>query len=194
MSVHATGDAAADALLNTDANALLFGMVLDQQVPIEWAFAGPHTLRDRLGHLDPVRIAAMPEDEFVVVACEKPAIHRYPAMMAKRLHRLSRTLVDDYDGDAHNIWGEVDDAAALRKRLSALPGFGPEKTKIFVALLAKRFDVQPAGWQQVADVFADDQPRSVADMADATTAAAVRAWKTQQKAARLDKQDQPLND
>ncbi len=190
--LYVTGDADADGLLGSDPNALVIGMLLDQQVPLEWAFRGPHTLRDRLGHLEPDRIAAMEEDAFVAVCCEKPAIHRFPAAMGRRVQALCAALVADHDGSAEALWSDAPDGRTLAKRLRSLPGFGPEKTKIFIALLAKRFAVRPDGWEAAAGVFADDQPRSIADCADAESLAAVRAWKQAQKAAGKDKQDRPL--
>jgi len=188
-----TGDETADALLNDDFDALMIGMLLDQQVPLEWAFRGPFTLLHRLGHLDPATIAALDEDEFVAVCCEQPAIHRFPASMGKRIRLLCAALTDEWDGHAESLWADDCDAAALSKRLRALPGFGPEKTKIFIALLAKRFDVRPDGWEQAAGVFSDDEPRSIADCADEASLAAVRAWKTAQKAAGKDKQGRPTS-
>lgn len=190
-TLYITGDEAADTLLNTDANALLLGMLLDQQVPMEWAFQGPNTLRERLGHLDPAKIAAMDEDEFVSICREKPAIHRFPGSMGKRVHQVCTALVDDYDGDAANIWTDVDDGAQLYRRLKALPGYGDEKSKIFVAILAKTQGVEPAGWQAAAGKFGDDEPRSVADIHDEVSLAKVREWKKAQKAAKKDKQDRP---
>ncbi len=191
-SLYVTGDADADGLLGRDPNALVIGMLLDQQVPLEWAFRGPHTLRERLGHLEPDRIAAMDEDAFVAVCCQKPAIHRFPAAMGRRVQALCAALVADHDGSAEALWSDAPDGRTLAKRLRSLPGFGPEKTKIFIALLAKRFAVRPDGWEAAAGVFADDQPRSIADCADAESLAAVRAWKQAQKAAGKDKQDRPL--
>jgi uncharacterized HhH-GPD family protein len=191
--LHITGDPDADGLLNRDADALIVGMLLDQQIPLEWAFAGPRTLRDRLGHLDPSRIAAMDEDALVAACCEKPAVHRFPAVMGRRIHALCRSLVADHDGDAEHLWADVPDGATLARRLLALPGFGDEKTKIFVALLAKRFGVRPEGWEDAAGVFADDRPRSIADCHDEASLAAVRAWKRDQKARGKDKQDRPLD-
>jgi uncharacterized HhH-GPD family protein len=190
--VHVTGDAEADALLNRDPNALMIGMLLDQQVPLEWAFRGPHSLRTRLGHLDVTRIATMPEDDLVAVACEPPAIHRFPAVMARRIQATCRALIDDWDGRADALWADHPDGPTLARRLRALPGFGPEKTKIFVALLAKRFGIRPDGWEAAAGVFADDQPRTIADCGGPDGLAAVRAWKASQKAAGRDKQDRPL--
>lgn len=187
-----TGDEAADRLLNTDANALLIGMLLDQQVPMEWAFMGPATLQDRLGHLDPERIAAMDVDEFVTVCCDKPAIHRFPGSMGKRIHQVCTALVEDYAGDAGNIWRDAESGREIFRRLKALPGYGDEKSKIFVAILAKTQGVQPEDWRDAAGKFGDDVPRSVADIHDETSLATVREWKKAQKAAKKDKQDNPI--
>jgi uncharacterized HhH-GPD family protein len=189
--LHVTGDAEADALLNDDPVALLIGMVLDQQVPLEWAFAGPATLRRRLGHLDVARLAAMPEDELVAVACAKPAIHRYPAVMARRIHALCRAVVDDYGGRAEDLWAAVTDAAELRRRLLGLPGFGEEKAMILIAVLAKRFGVRPAGWEAACAPFDDAHPRTVADADSPEGLARVRDWKRAQRAAGRTKQDTP---
>ena len=188
-----TGDETTDGLLNSDANALLLGMLLDQQVPMEWAFAGPAKLRDRLGHLDPEKIAAMDIDDFVAVCVEKPAIHRFPGSMGQRIHSVCEMLVADYEGDAANIWADVDTGADLYDRLRALPGYGDEKTKIFIAILAKTQGVAPEGWQEAAGKFGDDVPRSVADVHDDISLGKVRDWKKAQKAARKDKQDRTVN-
>jgi uncharacterized HhH-GPD family protein len=190
--LYITGDVDADALLNSDGTALMIGMLLDQQVPMEWAFRGPHTLRGRLGHLDAGRIAAMDEDDFVAVCCEKPAIHRFPASMGRRIHTLCTVLTDDYGQRAETIWADEPAAAEMVRRLRALPGFGEEKSKIFTALLAKRQGVRLDGWQRAAGAFGDDTPRSVADIHDAGSLAVVREWKQAQKAAKKDKQDRPL--
>lgn len=190
-TLYITGDKAADKLLNTNANALLLGMLLDQQVPMEWAFTGPQTLKQRLGHLDPKKIAAMDVEEFVSVCCEKPAIHRFPGSMGKRVHQVCTALVDDYKGNAANIWKDVDDGKELYKRLKALPGYGDEKSKIFVAILGKTQGVEPDGWRDAAGKFGDDVPRSVADVHDELSLGKVREWKKAQKAAKKDKQDRP---
>ncbi|MDX2382276.1 MAG: HhH-GPD-type base excision DNA repair protein [Acidimicrobiia bacterium] len=187
-----TGDVAADKLLNSNGNALLLGMLLDQQVPMEWAFTGPATLKKRLGHLDPKKIAAMDLDDFVEVCREKPAIHRFPASMGKRIHAVCTVLADDYKGNATNIWKNVESGGELFRRLKALPGYGDEKSKIFVAILAKTQGVTPDGWQQAAGKFGDDVPRSVADIYDEDSLAKVRDWKRAQKAAKKDKQDRPV--
>ncbi len=187
-----TGDVEADLLLQDEPAALLIGMLLDQQVPMEWAFKGPTTLRERLGgRLDPAEIAAMDAESFVAICAEKPAIHRFPASMGRRIHELCEVLVADYDGDAGAVWSDGPDAAELRRRLRALPGYGEEKTKIFMAILAKRLGVAPEGWEQVASPFSDEQPRSVADVSSEETLQAVRAWKKQMKAAKKSKQDSP---
>jgi uncharacterized HhH-GPD family protein len=178
-----TGDADADALLATDPLALLIGMLLDQQVPMEWAFRGPLSLKARLGtNLDAGAIAAMPVDDLVAVFSAKPALHRFPGSMAKRTHALCTHIVEHYDGDAANIWAGAGSGDELLTRLSDLPGFGKEKAKIFLALLAKRFGVKPAGWEQAAAPFSDSTPRSVADIDSPETLARVREWKRAQKA------------
>src|SRR4051812_28731086 len=160
-----TGNAEADELLNTNPLALLLSMLLDQQVPMEWAFFGPYLLKQRMGGvLDAHAIAAMPEDEFLAVAKGPRAIHRFPGSMGKRVQAVCRVIVDEYDGDASRIWTEAKDGDDLQRRLLALPGFGPDKTRIFIALLAKRFAIRPDGWETAAGPFADDTPRSVADI------------------------------
>ena len=190
--LYITGDAAADGLLNSNADALVIGMLLDQQIPLEWAFRGPHTLLTRLGHLDVGRIASMDEDDLVAVACTKPAIHRFPAVMARRIRAVCGVLVDDWGGRTESMWADDPDARTLARRLKALPGFGPEKTRIFVALLAKRFGIRPDGWETSAGVFADGEPRTIADCDGPSGLAAVREWKAAQKAAGRDKQGEPL--
>ncbi|MEZ5239289.1 MAG: HhH-GPD-type base excision DNA repair protein [Microthrixaceae bacterium] len=140
-----TGDEVADGLLTSDPLALLLGMLLDQQVPMEWAFRGPATIAERLGGLDATRIAAMDVGEFVAICAEKPAIHRFPSSMGERVHQVCEVVAEEYGGDASRIWTGVGDAAELRARLERLPGYGEEKSRIFVALLAKRFGVRPEG-------------------------------------------------
>jgi uncharacterized HhH-GPD family protein len=191
-TLHVTGDAAADELLNSDGLALLIGMLLDQQVPMEWAFMGPASLRRRLGDLDATRIAAMDPEELVAVFCAKPALHRYPAVMARRTHDLCVVVVERYDGKAERLWDGVDSGVELYDRLRELPGYGQEKARIFVAILAKRFGVRPDGWEAAAGPFADPVPRSVADIDSPESLARVREWKKAQKAAKKDKQDRPL--
>lgn len=192
-TLYITGDAAADELVNSNGTALLIGMLLDQQVPMEVAFQGPAKLRDRLGHVDAAKIAAMDEDDFVAVCCERPAIHRFCGVMGRRVHALCRILVDDYGGTGERVWSDVTSGAELYARVRALPGFGDEKAKIFVSLLGKRMAVGPDGWREAAGKFGDDTPRSAADSTSPETLAAVRDWKRTQKSARLDKQDRPLH-
>jgi uncharacterized HhH-GPD family protein len=191
-SLYITGDPAADGLLNGDGTALLIGMLLDQQVPMEWAFAGPATLRRRLGHIDARRIAAMDVEDLVAVCCEKPAIHRFPAALGRRIHQLCTVLTAEYGGRGEAVWDGVAHGAELYPRLRELPGYGDEKARIFVAILAKTQGVAPSGWREAAGKFGDDVPRSVADITGPETLAAVRAWKKAQKAANKDKQDRPL--
>jgi uncharacterized HhH-GPD family protein len=178
-----TGDADADALLNTDPLAILIGMLLDQQVPMEWAFASPLKLQARLGgRLDASAIAAMPLDELEVAFKGPPALHRFPGSMAKRTQQLCQHLVDHYGGNPEAVWTDVEDGPALYARLHALPGYGGEKAKIFMALLAKRFGIRPKGWEEPARPFSDDTHRSVADVDSAESLLEVRAFKKMMKA------------
>ena len=160
---------------------------------MEWAFTGPQTLQTRLGHLDPARIAAMPLDDFVAVCCAKPAIHRFPAAMGKRIHELCGVLTETYPDDVEALWTTAADGAEIYARLRALPGFGDEKAKIFIAILGKRCGITTPGWREAAGKFGDDVPRSVADIHSPESLAVVRAWKKAQKSARKDKQDRPLS-
>lgn len=185
-----TGDTEADRLLVEDPLALLIGMLLDQQVPMEWAFKGPATLRDRLdGRLDAQAIAAMDPEDFVAICAAKPAIHRFPASMGRRIWELCSALVERFGGDASKVWVDAADGADLYDRLRSLPGYGDEKAKIFIAILGKRLGVAPEGWELAAAPFSDAQPRSVADVADAESLTAVREWKKAMKAAKKSKQD-----
>lgn len=178
-----TGISEADTLINSDPLALLLGMLLDQQIPMERAFKSPWDLKDRLGgQLDAEQIAAMSEDSLQVAFKEKPALHRFPGSMATRAQSLCQHLVDNYDGDAQAVWSTAQDAEEVLDRLVALPGFGKEKSQIFLAVLAKRFGFEPQGWQAAAGPFADDVPRSVADIHSPESLAEVRAWKKAQKA------------
>ncbi|PZS36281.1 MAG: Fe-S cluster assembly protein HesB [Pseudonocardiales bacterium] len=185
MALHlATTDAAND-LLNEDPLALLIGMLLDQQIPMEKAFTSPEVLRERLGgHLDAATIA-----DFDATALEElfrlpPALHRFPAAMAKRVQELARILVERYDGDAGAAWASAATGDELVERIGALPGFGAQKAKIFTALLGKQFGVRPPGWREAAgDYGVDGSRRSVADVVDADSLRAVRAYKQQMKAA-----------
>jgi uncharacterized HhH-GPD family protein len=190
--LYVTGIPAADRLLRSDGTALLIGMLLDQQVPMEWAFTGPHTLRQRLGHLDATRIARMDPEKFVALCAEKPAIHRFPASMARRIHALCVILADEYKGRGANVWHTVEDAAELKKRLRTLPGFGEEKAQIFIALLAKRFGIRPQGWEKAAGPFSDHRMRTVADITSQEALLKVRAFKKREKARDRDKGSKPL--
>lgn len=178
-------DAAADKLLATDPLALLIGMVLDQQVPLEWAFLGPYTLTQRLGtDLEVTKLAAMDEDTLVTIFCDRPALHRYPAAMAHRVHELCNLIVSEYDADPAAIWNTATDGKELYKRIKALPGFGEMKARIFVALLAKQFGVRPAGWEAVCgDYGKPNTYLSVADIVDEASLGKVRAFKAEKKAA-----------
>jgi uncharacterized HhH-GPD family protein len=187
-----TGDAECDELVNTDPLALVIAMLLDQQMPIEWAFRGPARLAARLGgHLDPAAIAAMDPDAFAALAAERPAIHRFPRAMARRIQALCAAVVADLHSDASGLWREAASAEALHHRLVALPGFGDEKARILLAVLAKRFGVRPDGWERWASPFDDDEPRSVADIDGPDALARVRAWKATQRAAGRAKTDPP---
>ncbi len=178
-----TGDAEADELLNTDSLALLLGMLLDQQVPMEWAFASPAKLRDRLGgRLDVHDIAELAPEPLEAAFKGPPALHRFPASMARRAQQLCAHLVEHYGGDAEAVWRDAIDAHDCLARIAALPGYGTEKSRILLAVLGKRFRAAPAGWEDVAGPFADATPRSVADIASADDLARVRAWKKAQKA------------
>ena len=175
-----TGDAAADELLNTDGTALLIGMLLDQQVPMEMAFHGPATLRQRLGHLEAARVATMSEDEVVAVCCEKPAIHRFPGNMAKRVQELCAVVEEEYGGDAGRVWGDASDSAELKRRLEALPGFGEMKVKALASVLARRYGIAMAeplvpDHAMLGDV---DSPEALAEYQ-----AAKRAYKASLRAA-----------
>lgn len=183
MELHLTGDAGADRLLSENPLALLIGMLLDQQIPMEWAFAGPQRLAERLdGDLTAATIAATDPEELEELFRRTPAVHRFPGSMAKRVHTLCERLLEEYDGDAAAVWSDVASGAELRNRLEALPGFGRQKSKIFVALLGKQCGVTPAGWREAAGQYGEEGFRSVADITSPETLDRVRAWKKQQKA------------
>lgn len=176
---------AADALLDRDPLALVIGMVLDQQIPLEKAFFGPYELTKRLGHdLDAQQIAALDPDELATAFSTTPALHRFPGSMAKRVQTLCRMVMDSYDGDVSNVWRTAGDGAELRKRLAALPGFGEQKAQIFLALLGKQYGVTPPGWQEAAGQFGETGSyKSVADIVDRESLRRVREYKQQLKAA-----------
>jgi uncharacterized HhH-GPD family protein len=178
-------DPAADALLESNPLALLVGMLLDQQVPMETAFAGPKKIADRIGGVDARAIADYDPEKFAALCSERPAIHRFPGSMAKRIQTLAQIIADRYDGDAAALWttGDPDGAEVLR-RLKGLPGFGEQKAKIFLALLGKQYGVTPKGWREAAGDYGKAGTHlSVADVVDAGSLQKVRSRKKQAKAA-----------
>lgn len=177
---------AADELLARSPLAALVGMLLDQQVPMEWAFAGPHTLAQRMGKddLDAHEIASYDPEAFTGLFTAKPALHRYPGSMAKRVQQLCQFLVAQYDGEAAAVWSDAATGAELRRRLNALPGFGTQKAQIFLALLGKQFGVRPPGWREAAGAYGEEgSHRSVADITGPESLAEVRAYKQEAKQA-----------
>jgi uncharacterized HhH-GPD family protein len=173
----------ADALISQNPFALVVGMVLDQQIPLEVAFAGPKKIADRIGGLDAAEIADYDPDKFAALCSERPAIHRFPGSMAKRIQTLAQIIVDQYDGDAAGLWTAGDpDGPELLRRLKALPGFGEQKARIFLALLGKQYSVTPKGWRAAAGEFGKAGTHlSVADIADARSLEKVRSYKKHQK-------------
>lgn len=186
MSLHLATTPAANALLAEDPLALLMGMLLDQQIPMEKAFTSPQVLAERLGvaRLDAAQLAEHDSSELEELFRRTPALHRFPAAMAKRVQELCRALVEQYDGDAASVWTTAADGDELVRRIAALPGFGLLKARIFIALLAKQFGVQPAGWEAAAAGFGEpDSFRSVADVVDDESLRLVREFKKQSKGA-----------
>ncbi|HSS67139.1 MAG TPA: HhH-GPD-type base excision DNA repair protein [Nocardioidaceae bacterium] len=184
MPLQIAQDEAADEVLSTNAFALLAGMMLDQQFPMERAFAGPAKILDRFGTLDPAAIADAPPEEFAEICARPPVVHRFPGAMAARLQALARIVVDTYGGDATAIWSTADNGDELLRRVQALPGFGKQKSQIFVALLGKQLAVRPAGWQKTAGHYADKGSyRSVADVVDGASLEKVRQFKRDAKTA-----------
>ncbi|MEV5940372.1 HhH-GPD-type base excision DNA repair protein [Streptomyces sp. NPDC051994] len=176
----------ADELLGRSPLAALVGMLLDQQVPMEWAFSGPYTIATRMGvdDLDAGAIAAYDPEAFAELLKEKPAVHRYPGSMAKRIQSLCAFLVEEYGGDAAAVWTGAASGTELLARLQALPGFGEQKAKIFLALLGKQFGVRPKGWREAAGAYGEEGCfRSVADITGPDSLVKVRAYKQQAKAA-----------
>lgn len=183
--LHLTGDADADKLLSEDHFALLTGLLLDQQFPMEHAFAGPKKIADRMGGFSITKIAESDLDEFVELCVTPPAIHRYGGSMARRVHALAHYVLDEYDGKTDRIWktGNPDGKEVLR-RVKALPGYGDQKARIFVALLGKQLGVQPEGWREAAGAYGEvDSRRSIADVTSPDSLAEVRAFKKAAKAA-----------
>jgi len=185
MALWFTQDPNANELLERDPLALLVGMMLDQQVPMEKAFAGPQVIKERLGRFDAGAIAGADPDEIAAVFAKPPAVHRFPGSMAKRVQALCAAIVDRYGGRAERIWTDGQpDGATVFTRLKALPGFGEQKARIFVALLGKQYGVQPDGWRAAAGPYGEEgSRRSVADVTDEQSLLDVRAYKKQMKAA-----------
>lgn len=178
-------DQDADALLESNPFALLVGMLLDQQIPMEVAFGGPKKIADRMGSLDPHTIAEYDPDAFIALCSERPAVHRFPGSMGKRVQTLAQAIVDDYDGNAAALWtaGDPDGPEVLR-RLKALPGFGDQKARIFLALLGKQYGVTPDGWRKAAGDYGKvGSHMSVADVTDGGSLEKVRSYKKAAKAA-----------
>jgi uncharacterized HhH-GPD family protein len=185
--LHLAQEGRADALLSRDSFALLVGMLLDQQIPMERAFAGPHALAARLGtpdRLDPRHVAALDAEELATAMAGPPAVHRFPGSMASRVHALARAVVDGYGGNTASLWATASDGSELLHRLEELPGFGRQKAQIFLALLGKQLDVRPEGWREAAGPYGEEgSHRSVADVHDGSSLARVRAYKQEQKKA-----------
>ena len=185
MALHITGDTAADDLLTDSPLALLVGMLLDQQVAMETAFAGPLKIEQRTGSLDAATLAGYDPEALTAVFKETPAVHRYPGSMAGRVQSLCQALVDEWGGDASALWTRDDpDGATVLKRLKALPGFGEQKAKIFLALLGKQYGFTGAGWREASAPYGDEGSfRSVADIVSPESLAKVREHKKAMKAA-----------
>ncbi|CAM3926064.1 HhH-GPD-type base excision DNA repair protein [Helcobacillus massiliensis] len=180
-----TDDRDADSLLTENPLALLIGMLLDQQVPMETAFAGPLKLQQRVGALDAATIADQDPEQFLAAFRETPAVHRFPKSMAERVQKLCRQIIEDYDGDAAALWTDGDpDGREVLKRLKALPGFGDQKSRIFLALLGKQYGYTGEGWREAAgDYGADGTTLSVADITSPESLIAVRETKQAMKRA-----------
>ncbi|MFE7214259.1 HhH-GPD-type base excision DNA repair protein [Streptomyces sp. NPDC001698] len=186
VTLHLAQDPEADALLGRSPLAALVGMLLDQQIPMEWAFTGPATIAGRMGtdDLDAHEIVAFEPETFARLLSDKPAVHRYPASMAQRIQQLCRYLVEHYDGDPEAIWRDVDSGRELLRRLEELPGFGKQKAQIFLALLGKQLGVRPTGWREAAGAYGEPESfRSVADITGPESLARVRAHKQELKTA-----------
>jgi uncharacterized HhH-GPD family protein len=186
VTLHLAQQPEADELLGRSPLAALVGMLLDQQVPMEWAFAGPYTIARRMGadDLDAHEIASYDPERFAALLSEKPAVHRYPGSMGKRIHQLCQYLVEHYDGDASAVWKDAATGEELLRRLKELPGFGPQKAQIFLALLGKQLGVRPKGWREAAGSYGEAKSfRSVADITGPESLAKVRAHKQEMKAA-----------
>lgn len=185
MALHITGDPDADQLLTDSPLALLLGMLLDQQIAMETAFAGPLKIRERTGGLDAAALASADPDALLEVFRQTPAVHRFPGSMAARVQSLCQALVDDWGGDAAALWTQGDpDGPTVLKRLKALPGFGEQKAKIFLALLGKQYGFTGAGWREASAPYGEEgSHRSVADIVSPESLALVREHKRAMKAA-----------
>ncbi|MFO6454033.1 MULTISPECIES: HhH-GPD-type base excision DNA repair protein [unclassified Aeromicrobium] len=182
MALQIAQDSEADRVLDEYPFAILIGMALDQQYGMEHAFRGGLKLLQRLGTLDPESIATLNPETFKAACAEAPAIHRFPGSMAEKIQRIAAIVEDQYDGDVTKLWLEAADGEELLKRVTALPGFGQQKARIFIALLAKQLNVRPSGWEAVAGDYALDGWRSVADVVDAESLQKVRDYKKAKKA------------
>ena len=184
VQIRIAQDPAADRVLSEDPFALLCGMLLDQQFPMERAFAGPAKILERFGSLDPREVAAADPEEFAALCATPPAVHRFPGSMATRVQALAAHVVAEYDGRTERLWSDAADGPDLLRRLQACPGFGKQKAQIFVALLGKQLGVQPDGWAEAAGDYAEPGSyRSVADVVDPASLDRVRAFKKEKKAA-----------
>ncbi|HET9138442.1 HhH-GPD-type base excision DNA repair protein [Actinophytocola sp.] len=185
MALWLTKDPDANALLEREPLALLIGMLLDQQIPMEVAFAGPKKIADRIGSVDARLIADYDPEKFTELCVTPPAIHRFGGAMAKRVQALASYVVEHYDGAAEEIWRRGDpDGAEILRRLKALPGYGEQKAKIFLALLGKQFGLSATGWREAAGNYGEaGSHRSIADVIDEPSLAEVRAFKKATKAA-----------
>jgi uncharacterized HhH-GPD family protein len=184
MALQIAQDHHADEVLSTSPFALLAGMLLDQQFPMERAFAGPAKILDRFGTLEPEAVAGADPERFAELCAVPPAVHRFPGSMAARVQALAAHVVEEYGGDTARLWDEAGSGQELLRRLQALPGFGKQKSQIFVALLGKQLGVRPEGWEQTAGDYSEAGSfRSVADVVDATSLERVRAFKKEKKAA-----------
>ncbi|MBA2950107.1 HhH-GPD-type base excision DNA repair protein [Streptomyces himalayensis] len=186
VTLHLAQQPEADELLGRSPLAALVGMLLDQQIPMEWAFSGPYTIAQRLGadDLDAHEIAAYDPEAFATLLSAKPAVHRYPGSMAQRIQQLCQYLVEHYDGEASAVWDGADSGRELLRRLGDLPGFGKQKAQIFLALLGKQLGVRPEGWREAAGPYGEAKSyRSVADITGPESLAKVRAHKQEMKAA-----------
>lgn len=184
-TLHLVGEPEADRILTEHPFALLTGMLLDQQIPMEVAFDGPRKIVERLGTIDPATIVATDPEEFIALCATPPAVHRFPKSMGQRVHDLATAVVQDYDGHAEAVWTEGDpDGKEILKRLKALPGFGDQKARIFLALLGKQRGLQAPGWRQAAgDYGRDGVHMSIADVTSTESLQQVRAYKKEKKAA-----------